>query len=85
MESHRYDYLPIIRRRELKWPKGARIALWVGPNIECFHIDRVITGDGGDRKDRGGTHREPGPVPKRAQDPGSHQVSTAQLAPIRQN
>jgi len=46
MESRRYDYLPINRRKELKWPKGARIALWVGPNIECFHIDKVITSAG---------------------------------------
>jgi len=46
MESRRYDFLPIIRRKELKWPNGARIALWVGPNVECFHIDKVITSAG---------------------------------------
>jgi len=44
MESSRYDYLPIIGRKELKWPNGARVALWVGPNIECFHIDKSIPG-----------------------------------------
>jgi len=42
MESRRYDYLPINRRKELKWPNGARVAFWVGPNIECFHIDQKI-------------------------------------------
>lgn len=47
MESLRYDYSPIVRRKELKWQNGARIALWVGPNIECFHIDKVLTSAGG--------------------------------------
>ncbi len=47
MESRRYDYSPVVRRKELKWPKDARIALWVGPNVECFHIDQVLTSAGG--------------------------------------
>lgn len=42
MENSRYDYLPIIKRKALKWPNSARVALWVCPNIEYFHIDKRI-------------------------------------------
>ena len=42
MFNPRYDYSPIIQRPELEWPGGARIALWLGPNIECFHIDKAL-------------------------------------------
>jgi len=42
MENRRYDYQPIIRRKKIRWPNGARIALWVCPNIEYFHIDKAI-------------------------------------------
>ncbi len=34
MENRRYDYWPMIERKELKWPNNARVALWVCPNIE---------------------------------------------------
>src|SRR5258705_7829737 len=44
MQTDRYDYSPIIRRRPFKWPKGARVALMVAPNIEFFHINKVIPG-----------------------------------------
>ena len=44
MQTDRYDYSPIIRRRPFRWPKGARVALMVAPNIEFFHIDKVIPG-----------------------------------------
>jgi len=44
MENQRYDYSPIIRRRQLQWPNRARIALMVAPNIEYFHIDKTIPG-----------------------------------------
>lgn len=43
MENTRYSYSPVIRRKSLKWPNGARVALWVCPNIEYFHIDKPIT------------------------------------------
>ena len=43
MENSRYHYSPVIKRKSLKWPNGARVALWVCPNIECFHIDTPIT------------------------------------------
>jgi len=44
MLTDRYDYSPIVRRKPFRWPNGARIALMVAPNIECFHIDKVIPG-----------------------------------------
>jgi len=44
MQTDRYDYSPIIRRRPFRWPEGARVALMVAPNIEFFHIDKVIPG-----------------------------------------
>jgi allantoinase len=44
MKTDRYDYSPIIRRKPLKWPNNARVALMVAPNIESFHIDKVIPG-----------------------------------------
>ncbi len=44
MQTHRYDYSPIIQRKGLKWPNDARIALMVAPNIEFFHVDKVIPG-----------------------------------------
>lgn len=46
MENNRYDYSPIIKREKLEWPNGARIALCVYPNIEYFHIDKVIPNEG---------------------------------------
>ncbi|MBI3078241.1 MAG: polysaccharide deacetylase family protein [Deltaproteobacteria bacterium] len=34
-----YDYSPIIRRKPIRWPNNARIAVWVIPNIEHFRLD----------------------------------------------
>jgi allantoinase len=45
MEPRRYGpfaYEPIIRRPRLAWPNGARLALWVNPNIEYFGLDDVM-------------------------------------------
>jgi allantoinase len=39
----RFDYSPIIDRPPLRWPNGARVALWVIPNIEHFLFDRPGT------------------------------------------
>src|SRR5262245_10994927 len=39
----RYEYSPIIDRPVLRWPNGARVALWVIPNIEHFLFDRPAT------------------------------------------
>ena len=45
----RYDYLPIVGRKKIKWPNDAPVALWVGPNIEYFHFDNPIRGSGSAR------------------------------------
>ncbi len=33
---------PITERPALTWPGGARIALWVAPNIEFFPLDEKV-------------------------------------------
>ncbi len=40
MEHGRFDYSPIARRKPLKLPDGARVAVWITPNIEHFHYDK---------------------------------------------
>ena len=42
-EHGRFDYSPIIDRPRLSWPNGARVAVWVIPNIEHFLFDRPST------------------------------------------
>ena len=37
MEHGRFDYSPIATRPVFKMPKGARVAVWITPNIEHFH------------------------------------------------
>lgn len=37
-----YPYAPIIRRPKVRWPNGARVAVWVIPNIEFFALDEAI-------------------------------------------
>ncbi len=39
MDHHRFDYSPIIKRQPLRWPHGARVAVWIIPNIEHFAFD----------------------------------------------
>ena len=34
-----YDYLPWNRRPRIEWPGGARVALWIAPNIEFYELD----------------------------------------------
>lgn len=44
MERHeRFDYSPIFAREPLRFPNGARVAVWVVPNIEHFHFDKPAT------------------------------------------
>lgn len=33
-----YDYLPYRGRPKITWPGGARVALWVAPNIEFYEL-----------------------------------------------
>jgi allantoinase len=42
-EHDRFAYSPIVDRPRLCWPNGARVALWVIPNIEHFLFDRPST------------------------------------------
>ena len=43
-----FAYTPITRRPKLVWPNGARVAVWVIPNIELFPLDeRMPDGPGG--------------------------------------
>ncbi len=42
MNSDPFPYFPyeaIIDRPRVKWPDGARVAVWVIPNVEHFHIE----------------------------------------------
>jgi peptidoglycan/xylan/chitin deacetylase (PgdA/CDA1 family) len=37
-----FEYSPIVTRKKLEWPNGARVAFWVIPNIEFFSLaDRI--------------------------------------------
>jgi allantoinase len=42
-EHSRFDYSAIVDRPKLRWPEGARVAVWVIPNIEHFLFDRPST------------------------------------------
>jgi len=42
-EHERFPYSAIVDRKPLRWPKGARVAVWVIPNIEHFLFDRPST------------------------------------------
>lgn len=39
-----FAYMPINRRPKITWPNGARVALWVIPNIEFFALDEPQQG-----------------------------------------
>lgn len=34
-----FPYMAIVDRPKLSWPKDARVAVWVVPNIEHFHLE----------------------------------------------
>jgi allantoinase len=42
-EHARFDYSPIVDRKPWRLPNGARVAVWVIPNIEHFLFDRPST------------------------------------------
>jgi allantoinase len=46
-----FPYVPITQRPKLTWPNGARVALWVIPNIEYFILDHGMPGDENQRPD----------------------------------
>jgi peptidoglycan/xylan/chitin deacetylase (PgdA/CDA1 family) len=39
-----FPYVPINRRKPWQWPNGARLALWVIPNLEFFHLGTPLAG-----------------------------------------
>lgn len=54
MKPQRYGpfpYTPVNRRPRLAWPGGARLALWVIPNIEIFPLDEPVPGGTGKAPD----------------------------------
>lgn len=42
-----FAYSAITRRPPLRWANGARVAVWVVPNIESFPLDEAIPGGSG--------------------------------------
>ncbi|WP_197938677.1 hypothetical protein [Phytohabitans flavus] len=38
-----FDYSPITERPPIRWPGGARVAAYIGLNVEHFLIDRPST------------------------------------------
>ncbi|QQS12531.1 MAG: polysaccharide deacetylase family protein [Rhodospirillales bacterium] len=36
MDPYRFSYSPIVERPRLRWPNGARVAVWIVPNIEHY-------------------------------------------------
>ena len=44
-----FRFLPITRRKNFSWPGGARLALWVIPNVEFFHLDDPMPGSHNER------------------------------------
>ncbi|CAN5604613.1 polysaccharide deacetylase family protein [soil metagenome] len=38
-----FDYSPIVDRPPLEWPNGARVAFWVGLNVEHYEVDKPST------------------------------------------
>jgi allantoinase len=43
MDNELYDYSPIIERDPIRWPEGARVAFYVGLNVEHFLFGRPST------------------------------------------
>ena len=40
----RVDYSPIIDRPVIRWPNGARVALWIAPNVEHYEYEPEFDG-----------------------------------------
>ncbi|MEE8517343.1 MAG: polysaccharide deacetylase, partial [Alphaproteobacteria bacterium] len=54
MEAQPYGpfaYVPVHDRPPITWPNGARVALWVIPNIEFFALDETTPGGSGNVPD----------------------------------
>jgi peptidoglycan/xylan/chitin deacetylase (PgdA/CDA1 family) len=43
MDNVLYDYSPITDRPRITWPNGARVAFYIGLNVEHFEVDKPAT------------------------------------------
>ncbi|MFH8347541.1 polysaccharide deacetylase family protein [Streptomyces sp. NPDC018045] len=43
MDNELFDYSPIVEREPIHWPDGARVAFYVGLNVEHYQVDRPST------------------------------------------
>jgi allantoinase len=43
MDIELFDYSPIVDREPVRWPDGARVAFYVGLNVEHYQVDRPST------------------------------------------
>ena len=43
MDNQLFAYSPIVQRPALQWPHNARVAFYVGLNVEHFNVDRPAT------------------------------------------
>lgn len=43
MDNQLFDYSPIVEREPVHWPDGARVAFYVGLNVEHYQVDRPST------------------------------------------
>ncbi|MEU6186507.1 polysaccharide deacetylase family protein [Nocardia sp. NPDC047038] len=43
MDNELFEYSPIVDRPPLRWPGGARVAFYVGLNVEHYRVDRPST------------------------------------------
>ncbi|MEV6136287.1 polysaccharide deacetylase family protein [Nocardia sp. NPDC051990] len=43
MDNALFDYNPIVDRAPIHWPNGARVAFYVGLNVEHYQVDRPST------------------------------------------
>ncbi len=43
MDNSLYDYWPIVDRPTISWPNGAKVAFWLGLNIEHYEVDKPST------------------------------------------
>ena len=43
MDNQLYEYSPIVSRPALKWPNNARVAFYVGLNVEHYEVDKPST------------------------------------------
>jgi peptidoglycan/xylan/chitin deacetylase (PgdA/CDA1 family) len=44
-----FPYVPLPERPHLVWPNGARVALWIAPNLEFFGLDSNLPGPSNER------------------------------------